>query len=107
MYCCNIFNFFRQTGRNIREILEYCFCIWRHTISNALALQIENSQKRAIKIISENKLPVDVDGVSEVKATAADSAACSGLLCRRFNAAAQRIDVAWHASLHATILHAV
>jgi len=37
----------------IRPVLEYCCCIWHHNIPNKLALQVENIQKRAIKIIFE------------------------------------------------------
>jgi len=38
----------------IRPVLEYCCCVWHHNISYKLALQIENIQKRAMKIIFEH-----------------------------------------------------
>jgi len=38
----------------IRPVLEYCCCVWHHNISNKLALQLENIQKRAMKIIFEH-----------------------------------------------------
>jgi len=42
------------SSHTIRPVLEYCCCVWHHNISNKLALQIENIQKRAIKIIFEH-----------------------------------------------------
>jgi len=38
----------------LRPVLEYCCSVWHHNISNKLALQIENIQKRATKIIFEH-----------------------------------------------------
>jgi len=40
----------------IRPVLEYCYCIWHHNISQSLSIQIESIQKRTLRIILNSKL---------------------------------------------------